>query len=117
MPQWQKVDNLEGSAQGLEEEAVPRSESVDIEEFNSKLESILCKCRKESASPFASVYSSLALFLSSLNSHISLSQSSLHSMISLRVLKNVVYPSALVVVLDVKCVPQAPVFKLMVPSG
>lgn len=57
------------------------------------------------------------LFLSSLNTHISLSQSSLHSMISLSVLKNVVYPSALVVVLDVKCVPQAPVFKLMVPSG
>lgn len=32
MPQWQKVDKLEGSAEGLEEEAVPRSESVDMDE-------------------------------------------------------------------------------------
>lgn len=34
----------------------------------------------------------------------------------LSVLQNAVCPSALVVVLDVKCVSQAPVFKLVVPS-
>lgn len=74
VPQWQKVDKLEESAEGLEEEAMPRSESVDREEFNWKLESILCKCRKESASPFECVCLSLALSLSFLNTHITLSQ-------------------------------------------